>query len=205
MNYLAHAFLADTGDEFLIGSLLGDLVKGKPQNRYNHDILEGIIFHRKVDTYADHHRMTLASKKLFSGPQRRYAGIILDIFYDHFLSKHWKRYGNKELTDFTARVYAILQNHYVILPKRLKEALPRMVEQNWLASYVDLAGVEITLERISRRLRNGTNLRDSIEEIKIRYDSLEKNSHVFFQDLISYCADYLVSIRSRDAAMAGLR
>ena len=191
MNYLAHAFLADTSDEFLIGSLIGDFVKGALRKRYSQEVTDGIIFHRKIDVFTDAHKMTIASKKLFSGKQRRYAGIVLDICCDHFLSRHWPTYSDTELADFILRVYAVLQKHAPILPERFQSVLPRMLQQNWLACYRSLQGVEMTLERISRRIAHNIHLKDAMQDIQKNYKSLERNFLVFFPDLMQFTKGYL--------------
>jgi acyl carrier protein phosphodiesterase len=194
MNYLAHAYLGDRSDAFLIGSFMGDFVKGTPGNRFSPQVVQGIVFHRKVDSYADNHGLTLASRNLFSGRRRRYAGVILDICYDHFLAKHWQTYSNETLSVFIARVYALLQRHHDILPERLKSVIPRMRAQDWLSCYRTLAGVAITLERMSNRLRHKDSFKGAAEEINRHYAELEKNFFDFFPDLVQYARNYVTDI-----------
>ena len=190
MNYLAHLFLADDSDEFLIGSFLGDFVKGTLDDRYSEEITRGIIFHRKIDAYADAHERTVASKNLFKPKRRRFAGIIVDICYDHFLAKHWSNYSSIKLSAFISYVYETLQKHDEILPERLKYILPRMIKQNWLESYQTIDGVEITLNRISKRIARKNSLKGSIEEIRLNYNALEKNFLDFIPDLVVYAKSY---------------
>jgi acyl carrier protein phosphodiesterase len=190
MNYLAHLFLADDSDEFLIGSFLGDFVKGAVDDRYSEEITRGIIFHRKIDTYADAHERTVASRNLFKPERRRFAGIIVDICYDHFLAKHWPNYSDIKLSAFISYVYETLQTYYEILPERLKYILPRMIKQNWLESYQTIDGVEITLNRISKRITKENSLKGSIEEIRLNYNALEKNFLDFLPDLVVYAKSY---------------
>ena len=194
MNYLSHLYLAVGSDEFLLGSLLGDFVKGTMRNQYSDAIEQGIIFHRKVDTFADAHASTLDSKNLFSSMRRRYAGVIVDICYDHFLSKHWRNYSYVELDIFAAHVYSVLQEHYDILPKRLQKALPRMRRQNWLSVYGTVKGVEITLDRISKRIAKQDMLVGAVDEVVDNYDRLEANFFEFFPDLIDFSRNYCASV-----------
>jgi acyl carrier protein phosphodiesterase len=195
MNYLAHSYLAVGSDEFLLGSFLGDFVKGKVKNRYSSAIEQGIIFHRKVDTFADTHALTADCRKLFSPYRRRFAGIIVDICYDHFLSKYWNTYASVNLGEFAEQVYTVMQTYRRILPPRLLDVLPRMRRQNWLTKYGTLNGVEITLTRISKRLSSGNPLDGSIEEIIHNYNRLESNFLSFFPDLIEFTRSYCASVQ----------
>ena len=55
MNFLAHFFLSHQTPELLIGSYLGDFVKGNQYRQYNEAVQQGILLHREVDRYTDHH------------------------------------------------------------------------------------------------------------------------------------------------------
>lgn len=186
MNYLAHAFLAESSEEFLIGSFIGDFVKGPVRKRFPAGIADGILFHRQTDTFADNHNLTRISRRLFSRQRRRFAGIILDICYDHFLSKHWSTYTDVDLGAFIERVYRILNRHQSKLPAKLQNALPRMLKHNWLACYATLTGVDITLNRIAKRISRKNSLNGSIIEVRGNYRSLEGNFQAFFPDLIDF-------------------
>jgi acyl carrier protein phosphodiesterase len=190
MNYLAHLYLADTFDEFMIGSFLGDFVKGSIGDRYSPGISTGIRFHRKVDIYADSHEKTVSSRNLFSREKRRFAGIIMDICYDHFLSKHWSKYSDIALPEFIDHVYDLLQKYQDIFPQRLKSVLPLLISQNWLGTYVTLKGVEITLNRIAKRISRENSLEGSLSEIRSNYADLETNFLAFFPDLVAFAKSF---------------
>jgi acyl carrier protein phosphodiesterase len=191
MNYLAHLYLADTSDEFLIGSFLGAFVKGSIGDRYSQGISTGIKFHRKVDIYADTHEKSVASRNLFSREKRRFAGIILDICYDHFLSKHWSEYSDTDLPEFIDHVYDLLQKYQDIFPQRLKSVLPLLINQNWLGTYLTLKGVEITLNRIAKRISRKNSLEGSVSEIRSNYADLETNFLAFFPDLVAFTKSFI--------------
>ena len=191
MNYLAHLYLAEGSSELRVGSILGDFVKGTIGVKYPQEVKIGIELHRRIDSYTDSHDTTLASRNLFSPTRRRYAGIIVDLCYDHFLCRHWQKFADVELSDFISRVYDILRDHQALFPARLQAIVPVMIREDWLGSYRDLRGVEQALSRLSKRITRGDRLLGAIEEIKHHYLKLEANFLLFFPDL-----KYFVKINS---------
>ncbi|MBW2437124.1 MAG: ACP phosphodiesterase [Desulfobacterales bacterium] len=189
MNYLAHLYLAQDSAELMIGSILGDFVKGSLKDQYPNEIQQGIELHRKIDSYTDSHAMTQASRKLYSPLRRRFAGIIIDLCYDHFLYRHWSTYADTALDPFILNAYDILKTHQSMLPKRLQAMIPSMIRDDWLGSYRDLTGVEQALKRLSKRITNGDRLTGAIDEIKVHYRKLETNFLTFFPDLIRFVKD----------------
>ena len=186
MNYLAHLYLAEDSPESLLGSMMGDFVKGAIGDRYPPKITRGIELHRKIDAYTDSHPITRASRDLYSRTRRRFAGIFVDLCYDHFLCRHWSEFSDVILDQFISRVYDILMTHRAMLPARMEAMLPVLIREDWLGSYRDLIGVERALIRLSARVTNGDRLLGAIEETKLHYRSLEANFLIFFPDLIHF-------------------
>ena len=190
MNYLAHLYLAEDSDESIIGNLLGDFVKGPLKDEYAPEIIKGIKTHRQVDLFTDSHENFLASKKMISAERRRFAGIIIDLSYDHFLAVNWSEYSSLELSGFIGDTYRLLMRHRKILPEKLQNFLPRMIDEDWLGSYRELEGIGRTLDRISGRLRRRFNrentLSGAVEEIESNYSRLEDNFREFFPELITF-------------------
>ena len=191
MNYLAHIYLASQSDDAMIGALLGDFAGAAYAVEYTPEIEREIAIHRKVDIYTDSHPVVLAAKEQFEQGRRRFAGILLDIFYDHVLIVNWAQYNlqpsDRPASELIARFYRALQARRAILPERLQRMLPYMVEHDWLGSYREFAGVEIAVKRVSERLsRNGELLRDGLEDVRKNYASLSAGFHEFFPDLIGY-------------------
>lgn len=190
MNYLAHLYLSEDSDESTLGSIIADFVKGPLVDQYPAAILTAINTHRKVDAFTDAHEVILQSRKLFSSKRRRFAGIIIDVVFDHFLAKNWSSYSKLELDTFTAKSYSILTRGRRLLPGDLKFAVPRMIEEDWLGSYRYLDAIGVTLDRISnrmeRRFNRQNNLHGAIEEVELNYCGLESNFKVFFPELILY-------------------
>jgi len=193
MNYLAHLYLAEDSDESLLGNLLGDFVKGRLGEQYSPEIIKGIRTHRKVDLYTDSHPNFLACKKLLTPERRRFAGIIVDMSFDHFLAKNWSDYSELELHDFTNRVYNVLLDREQTLPQKLRDRLPYMVQDDWLGSYKNIDTIGLALNAISKRLsrfEKAKPIKEGLDDIKANYEEFEGNFIEFFPDLISFVNDY---------------
>jgi len=199
MNYLAHLLLSSHTPAMLAGGLLGDFVKGPLADRYSEGITQGILLHRKIDRYTDDHEIVRSSRSLISAQRRRYAGIMIDVFYDHFLARHWARYAAIPLADFTRDVYRMLAEHQHSFPERLQQILPQMTRDDWLASYAELWAVDAALNSIARRLRRTNPLMGAVRELEAQYLQLEIQFLSFFPELIGY----VVATKKRPALIAG--
>lgn len=143
MNYLAHAWLARHSDDAILGALLGDFVFGQSNlPEWPPAIRAEIVRHRRIDQYTDAHPAVVAARGLFDAAGlRRYAGIVLDVYFDHCLARGWARWNETPLQDFTARVYRVLLVHRDELPPRLQAIAPRMAAHDWLGSYANRVNV----------------------------------------------------------------
>jgi len=186
MNFLAHLFLDSSSDDTLLGSLLGDFVKGDIEGRFSTEISDSILLHRKIDSFADSHMVTRKSRNRISTLRGRFAGIIVDVCYDHFLSRHWLHFSTIDLKSFVDRVYAVLIKNRSLLPERLRRILPFMISQNWLGSYIHLEKVGYALDRIAGRLSRGGQFKRAVTEIEANYEVLEIDFFAFFPDLIAF-------------------
>ena len=135
MNYLAHLHLGGPHPSDMLGSLYGDFVKGPLTGRWPANIEAGIRLHRQIDAFTDSHPVVLQAKQRFPSERRRYAGILIDLFFDHCLAMHWHKYADESLSIFTERVYQTLKQEETRLPGKLALIAPRMAAQDWLGSY----------------------------------------------------------------------
>jgi acyl carrier protein phosphodiesterase len=191
LNYLAHLYLSDGTDESLVGSLLGDFVKGDDHNGYSEGIRRAILIHRRIDTFTDAHPVHRRSRGRLSDSHRHTRGILVDIFYDHFLAKNWDQYADETLPDFTNRVYRILEERQDILPPRLRKILPWMAADNWLLSYRDTANIGHALRGLSFRLQRENELAKGLDELEQNYAELEDD----FQEFFPHLTDHVQSLR----------
>ncbi|MBI4880349.1 MAG: DUF479 domain-containing protein [Planctomycetes bacterium] len=197
MNYLAHLYLADRSADSVLGSLLGDFMRGADLSRLPEAVLRGIRRHRGVDAFTDSHPVVARSRQRLSGPFQRYAGVMVDVFYDHFLARSWERYSPiLSLHDFARGVYAALLSRVALMPPRLREIAPRMAEGDWLAAYADSDAAGRALAGMSRRLRHANPLAKGAAELDAHYADLAQDFDEYFPRLVDHvCAREGVSPR----------
>ncbi|ACO79922.1 hypothetical protein AvCA_37780 [Azotobacter vinelandii CA] len=179
MNYLAHLHLGGPRPADLLGSLYGDFVKGPLQGHWPADIEAAIRLHRRIDAFTDSHPLVLRARSRFPGARRRYAGILLDLFFDHCLARSWADYVQEPLPTFSARVYALLAGE-ARLPGRLAELAPRMAQQDWLGSYRDFAVLERVVAGMQRRLSRPEGLDGALDELERLYEPLSEDFQAFY-------------------------
>ena len=186
MNFLAHLYLSDGSDEGLLGALMGDFVKGPLAGAYAPGILRGIALHRRIDAFTDAHPVVLRSKHRVSGPRRRYAGIMVDMFYDHFLARDWADFSSEPLDGFSRRAYRLLEDHAAVLPERLRSIAPAMARTDWLGSYARVESIHTALDRMARRLTRENALPGSAGELEQRYPEFEEDFRAFLPEVRHY-------------------
>lgn len=200
MNYLAHLYLAEQSSEGLLGSLLGDFVKGRLDNRFPEAVRRGIALHRSIDSFTDAHPLHLESRNRIGAPRRRYAGIIIDVCYDHFLCRRWTDYSDESLDSFAGRVYDILREHQDDLPDRLRRMVPHMIADDWLGSYAELENVGRALDGIARRMTRSNPLAGAVTEIEANYAALDGDFQRFFPELQAQAGRILSTLVRQRAA-----
>ena len=188
MNYLAHAWLARHSDEAILGAILGDFVFGQSTLQdWPMSIRSEIVRHRRIDRYTDDHPAVVAARGLFDAAGlRRYAGIVLDVYFDHCLARDWLRWNDVSLATFTSRVYRVLHEHRGELPPRLQAIAPRMAAHDWLGSYRQRKNVDAAVRGIATRLsRNGERLIACLDVLRANETAVDAAFEAFFPDLIA--------------------
>lgn len=142
--------------------------------------------HRAIDSFADRHAAFKASRARLGARWRRVSGVMVDMFYDHFLACHWARLHGEPLKRFTAETYALAQQFDTHLPARFAALLPRMRADDWLASYADAATVAHALDRIALRLREPALLSGSGTALLEHYAALERDFEYFLPDAAAF-------------------
>lgn len=186
MNYLAHMFLSDNAPLPMLGNFLGDFVKGSVADKFPQEIVDGIILHRRIDHFTDSDIIVSSSKKIISGARRRFSGIIIDVLYDHFLSRNWNLFSKMNLDEFIEMVYKNLHTHRQDIPPFAELCIEKMIKEDWLSSYVSVEGIDKTFKKISKRLRRENNLGSAVEELEVHYEVLNAHFLRFFPRIMNY-------------------
>ena len=188
MNWLAHVYLSEPTGEFRLGNLLPDLTRVRPLPKFSPAIMRGVECHYRIDAFTDRDAVVRKSIERIQAPYRRFGGILVDMFYDHFLACAWSEFSPTALPDFAQEVYQSIEPFYGEAPEQTAAALRRMRAEDWLGSYATVGGIEVALGRLSRRLKGRIELAPAVEELERNYDDLKADFRAFFPRLQAHVA-----------------
>jgi acyl carrier protein phosphodiesterase len=186
MNFLAHIYLSGNINEIKIGNFIGDYVKGSKLHIYPENIKKGILLHRFIDSFTDKNTYTFDSKLLFAPKYRKYAGVVIDIIYDHFLASNWSRYSFIPLKDFIDSFHNLLIEKNEMLPKEVQEIVPRLIKNKRIYSYKDIEGIRSVLSTMAIYTSLPDHSDFAIEVLEKNYEFLKQNFFLFFNDITYY-------------------
>ncbi len=190
MNYLAHAFLAGNNQELLVGNFIADGLPGSKIDHLPKGIQRGVVMHRHIDTFTDNHVVNVEMRTLFHGTAGKYAGVVLDIFYDHLLANNWSTFSPEHFPDFIHQCYSTIENHQEWLPTKTAYMFPYMKQYNWLYNYSMEDGILRSLAGLSKRIKSQPALELAGEQAFKNKGFIEKHFLDFFPQLIESCSIY---------------
>ena len=200
MNFLAHLFLSGAPNApayagRLLGNFIADSVPGRQLEAYPPAVQAGIRLHRTIDAYTDQHPVVRRStQRLRAAGYGKYAGVISDMFLDHFLARQFTEFSPENLPDFARRVYALLQAREAEMPPRVQQMLYYMVQYNWLLGYAETAGIARALGGLSRRASAGSGMETAATELVANYAAYEADFREFFPQLRAEAAAELAPV-----------
>jgi acyl carrier protein phosphodiesterase len=186
MNYLAHIYLSGDSEEIILGNFIADFVKGNKYLNYPEQVAYGIRLHRSIDLFTDQHELVKESINILKPGYGRYAGIVTDVFFDHFLAANWNRYSEHTLRQFSKHAHAVFLSNFLLLPFRVKQFLPFLIQHKRLESYAHRENMYPVLEIMSRRTSLPANSEWAMQILNQEYDQFEALFHCFFAELIEY-------------------
>jgi acyl carrier protein phosphodiesterase len=192
---LAHLLLAGDSPEAKVGQVLADFVTAGEIAQFAPGIQSGIRAHQRIDSFSDTHPVFARSRRRLKPPYRRFGGVLLDIYFDHFLARSWERHGDGgPLTGFAEQSYRVLEQYRDLPCARFRAVVAAMRNDDWLVGYASLAGVDRALCGLSRRFPRANPLASGGAVLRDQYAALAGDFEEFFPLLVKYartiaCAD----------------
>jgi acyl carrier protein phosphodiesterase len=186
MNHLAHALLGAPDADVMFGSLIADFLRGAVDPALPHGVRTGIALHRAVDRYTDAHPQVVAARSLFDPPLRRYAGILLDVWFDHLLARDWPQYADGSLHAFSHVVQDLLGTRPAELPPRMHHFARYVRAHDLPEAYRDAATIAAALHGLSQRLNRANPLAEALPVLQAHAGALDHAFAAFFPDLVAH-------------------
>jgi acyl carrier protein phosphodiesterase len=197
MNYLAHLFLSERNEDILFGNLLEDFMHGRvehPRNAHlSEGIKNGIRLHRRIDTLTDQHKIVKDCKKIFYPDFGKYASVVVDVLFDHFLILNWNKFTDETFDDFRPRVCKSLEKYRFLMPEELDKMVSSMIYHDWLRAYETDEGLSKALSGLNRKIKSGPDMLLGIPIMHKNYKLLDSKFIDFFGILQTYCHHYISS------------
>jgi acyl carrier protein phosphodiesterase len=192
MNFLAHAHLSGDDKKILVGNFIGDFIKGRQAlNQFEKQIIRGVELHRAIDEFTDNHPVVHQSKDRLRSVYRHYAGVIVDVFYDHYLATHWREYHHQALETFAANTYFIIESFSPVLPAAFNQMLPYMIRGNWLVNYREIDGVHRALAGMAQRSPYNSKMERASADLRNHYGEFRLEFQKFFPQLKAFVEEWI--------------
>ncbi|HEV7232459.1 MAG TPA: ACP phosphodiesterase [Bacteroidia bacterium] len=191
MNFLAHLFLSGPPGEIMLGNFMADSVTAAMKPAYSGEIQKGLRLHHAIDAFTDKHPVVQQSKERLREPYHKYAPVIVDIFYDHFLAAEWSRFSNTSLRDFADAAYSFLGSQSALLPERSMHFYRYMHTTDALYNYSQISGIRRVMKGMASRASIGSGMEDSPDALVMHYDAFKEEFLTFFPELMEMSASFL--------------
>ncbi|MBU5637616.1 DUF479 domain-containing protein [Geomonas sp. Red69] len=190
MNYLFHLYLSGDDPATLTGNFMGDFVKGPLADRFPEPLRQGLELHRRIDSFAQKHQGFTNSRLRIAPEFGLYRGILVDLYYDHFLATGWGQWHQEPLPVYLKRVRRIVEGNRSLLPEPLQRLVP-VIFEDMIPSYLTTDGVAGALERMSRRVKRSNPLAGGGRELTRNYHALQEDFLEFLPEVHRYAQEFL--------------
>lgn len=187
MNFIAHLYLSGTNEGIMMGNFIADAVKGKEAMKlYPLEIQHGITLHRKIDFFTDNHPVFKQSKHILVPTYNHFAGILVDIFYDHFLTLNWNNYSEEQLNDFSIRCINTIEKKWEYVPDHMRMFFNYMKRYDRINGYQHLKTITSVLAGMNRRTNSISGMDKATKDLLLHFEVLQEQFRLFFPELQMY-------------------
>ncbi len=183
MNYLAHAFLSHHKPDLLVGNILADIIKQKEFTDYSLGVQEGIIMHRKIDSFTDQHPVVRNCTKLLQSRHGKYSPVVMDLLWDLVLAEQWDTRTDIDFNEFVETTYQVLLSRKEEYPKHILDKLEFLIGKDFLTMYSHLEGMQTILDRIQSRTKFKSNFSAALEDYTNHKETFFEAFNIFFPEL----------------------
>ena len=195
MNHFAHLVLSQATVESTVGNLLGDFARGVDANSLPAPVRAGLLNHRAVDRFTDSHPLVLEMKRNFSSGRRRFAGIALDIYFDHLLLTHWEHFEQRDPGELIAKFYQRMAAGQSLMPgAEMRRVTRRMIDYDWFGSYRDSSAIAESLDRVAARIRFANNFDNAIQDLQRHHDFIRDGFFEFYPQLQQHISEQAIEL-----------
>lgn len=192
MNFLFHMLLSGDDEQILAGNFMGDFVKGPLADRFPERIMQGLALHRRIDSFASRDDLFQRSRLRLHPHFGLYRGVLVDLFYDHFLVVEWSNWSDEPFDLYLARCRSIIEGQRGELPERLQGLVPTIFEE-LLPSYGTVSGIARALERMSRRVVRENPLAGAECQLELNYEGLRTDFRGFLPLVRRFAEDFVAA------------
>lgn len=192
MNFLGHLYLSNNDHPLMMANLFGDFVKGKDYTYLPEIVQQGVLLHREIDDYIDHHETVKELRLKLYLELPKVAGIAIDLYMDHCLAKCWNDFHKEALSDYLTRFF-----NYALTPSQQKfehsefqyphkfiELLTLIHNQKWITNYQYPKGLDFACNGLSKRISFPNNLDEGLSVYKKHENLINKTFSIFMKDVI---------------------
>lgn len=154
----------------MLGNLLGDFVKGSKFVGIPDELQKGIMLHRRIDMFIDHHPLILDLQSEISEHLPKVSGIAIDLIFDHLLAKNWSSFNNEPLQEFLDSFYEYAFSYKKPLPEKYVFFLNRLKEHNFISKYKE----PYALDKSSEFLSNKLSFPNKLKQTRTVFENNEK-------------------------------
>lgn len=205
LNFLAHLHLADPEPGLMLGGIVADFARNPEVALLPADMQLGVRLHRLIDGFTDRHPVVHRSLSRVSAKLGWFAGIVIDVYYDHILGRHWNQYCAEPLRSFADRAYRLFEEAYPLTPPDAQWFIRRFIDNDYLVNYATIDGLRLTLSRLSERIaermpKRAIWLPDSMPELAAADAELVADFHVFYPELMAFATESRRTLGSEGTA-----
>lgn len=197
MNFLAHILLSGNKEGVIMGNYVGDFIKGRlteeKTESWDPDFVTGLKLHRFIDFFTDQHETVREATHRAALAQGKLAGIVMDIYFDYFLAKHFDQFRPEPLFAYARNMYALIQDNERFIPADMTRMVEAMRREDWLTSYATLEGVDLTFNRMSRRATYLAPLRNAMLELRENEEFYRDKFFSFFPELQKASEEFILT------------